>query len=455
MNKKQSSYHAGESLLEVSVFIILLTGILVSWIDWKKNQTENNEYQLIVTDLQKISDSFSLYLINTPCDSYGICKIDESDVIGEKKKLMIDSALKHCDMVLLEKTTHIDGKNFNSGLITFKNCPAFFSDERLKRISGALGDMGGTINDGILHGNYGSWILNPRDWGAEGEFYVYLSSRKLDWFKASRGNIHSETDDTVLPEIKNTLISLCSFKKCDNFDLVNEAVFAWTPMFKSDLLYLNIQKTSHATYYVVEIEYLNNPSMNKEIITSESVIAITPQRYEGEIKIKITPSSLHKKGNDIVIHIVQHSPEHIAINNLWDTISLQIKKMDDTNMLSDKKCGIYNQELSTAEKGEIDLNFTSPLYSENRLLWDLVLIPREIGPNGQIVFHNTLEQRFVSDLYLSNNDSPFYYCLADNDGINDIFVVYDVLINNKNVGNFRIMFSINKHEMISTGVMYE
>ncbi|MBN6417290.1 hypothetical protein JZL99_24915 [Escherichia coli] len=455
MKKKQPSYHVGENLLEVSLFIILLTGILVSWIDWKKRQTENNEYQLIVKDLQEISDSFSRYLISTPCDSHGICKINEFYVIGEKKELMIDSALKHCDMTLLEKTTHIDGKNFNSGLITFKNCPAFFSDERLKRISGALGDMGGTINDGILHGNYGAWILNPSDWGEEGELYVYLSSRKLDWLKASRGDIHNVTGDVVLPEIKNTSISLCSFKECNKFDHVNDSVFTWTPMFKSDLLYLNIQKTSHATYYVVEIEYLNNPSMNKEIITSESVIAITPQRYEGEIKLKITPSSLSQKGNNIVIHIVQHSPEHIAINNLWDTISLQIKQTANTNMLSDKKCSMYNKGLSTAENGEIDLKFTSLLYSENRLLWDLTLIPREIGSNGMIVFHNTLEQRFVSDLYLSNNNSPFYYCLADNDDVNDAFIVYDVLINDKNVGNFKVRFSINKHEMISAGVVYE
>ncbi|SFN08327.1 hypothetical protein SAMN05216516_102278 [Izhakiella capsodis] len=296
-----SKYNKGISLLEVSYFLILMTGVILFVNNYFFLQKESCESTFITQQIKKVTTSLNLYIKNLPfsADQSFPYEVTTSELIDRgflSKSINTNSSLvDHEDNYILKFQTGDNSQHYVIAGLTFLCMDHLRTKSAM--ILNQLGFSGGSLTDenpSTLVGGSGAWHINLDDYK---KIYSNPLIRKFHsciFSISSYEPVVNKRGDFLKPNISSGDLNIVGMSA--NIDASLNDGGSWQPLFESDAIIIN--NNSNIKNVIIEVYTKNTNKLlsSKYYSGNEDKIFVSNKYLDRSLYLKVIPvdSSGHR-----------------------------------------------------------------------------------------------------------------------------------------------------------------
>ncbi|ECG5801084.1 hypothetical protein ACV2FQ_07415 [Salmonella enterica subsp. enterica serovar Poona] len=397
----------GFSLFELSVFLIVLSAIIASFIQAQRVEILYGNNFVIAQTIKKYTIALNRYLS------------DNSDVLADGvQDISLGTLIK--SGVLGKDTTNTLGRNkvyFHarkvtsnnitsvSGLVTVKS--STISDGAVSLIEGMLGRFGGRKDEVNmeLKGNWGGWVLDLNEWPGANEDTIFSYIPNADHFVSST--------DSQFPIIDKLNLQVCESGSCFENVMNDDYNITWSPLFTDDFFRIIPSGSSNITFYKVTINY----SGSSYVVNTNSEIDLNPGLFnkatDGDITVSIVPASSTLLGPEKKLIIHKVIPFYV-LPRLWSLVDIRIDSDDPYKSSGVEKIDCTKYNLLPSVNGKLYSVVFQPKTDFSKTIYDI-----ELSLFGNIILFKKNSFLALSYAYDSNHYPWFFINHPKNSGYID------------------------------------
>lgn len=397
----------GGSLFEISVFLIVLSIIIASFVQAQRTEVEYGNNFVIAQTIKKYAIALNRYLSdNRETLAEGVQRIPletliQSGVLGEGAT----ASLGKNKIYFYARKGISNNIVFVSGLVTVQS--STISNGSVSYIEGLLGSLGGRKDDTnmIIKGNWGGWVLNLNEWpdAKNNKIFAYIPTINPN---------HTSTNSS-LPEIDKLNLEMCESGSCLTFYANDNNNIVWSPLYTDDYLRIIPSGSSNITFYKVTIKYSGASYISNTI----DGIYLDPSNFniptEGDIIVSIIPASSTMFGHEQTLTIHKKIPLN-PLFRLWKSVEFRISSDDPNKKTGAKRFDCAKYQLLPSSNGKLDSVIFAPKTAFSKTLYDIEL--SFFGNNFLFKRNSFLALSYIYD---SNHYPWFFINHPENSGYID------------------------------------